>query len=845
MTDIATLGLEVRSDGVVVASNRLKQLTADGATAESATNKLSSSFRGFERYVSAAQAALAAFGLASFAKSAIDAALQMERLSKMMTAASGNTSVSGREMEYVKGVVNRLGLDLATTTESYAKFVAAIRGTTLEGERGRRVFESVSSATNALGMRADETAGVFKALEQMMSKGKVQAEELRGQLGERLPGAFRLAADAMGMTTAELDKNLAAGKVLAEDLLPKLATQLDKTFGTGVMTAQNQINLMNNAMLESKATIGSALMPVFTDLMTSVLTPLAKLIGDIVRGLQSMAAAAALVWNQFSGGMRDLFSGRLFTREGYKQSMDDALENEKIYKEQMEKIWGGAKGSDYSAAEKLRQAMNKPSKPLDDDKSARRAQELAERQARYNKAVLDAEAALREQYNRNRKTSDEAELRDRLSRLQYEKEMGLKTLQEYLDEKHNILKAAAQRELIEAKALAHQKYLDYSKVSKDAGADRLLQAKAEEAWQRSVEKSIQAQAKLNQLTTAKPLDDARINLQTTKDQLFAEQQLLSIRGAEYNSMLKQIELNSLNRQTLDQITQSILKEVDAIRLKNFAIQQEYALKAQQINNQYEIGAIKNNTMGMFQQQPDQYKSLDLEYTRESALVIARQQELEKLGELNEQQIEEHQHLTSKLTAIDAQYAANKKRLDRENWEKGAASIANSLETVGNLLMKGNKDQFEAGKDMALASASISMTLGAIQAYTSMTSIPYIGPALGAIAAAAVIASGTARIAQIESMKYEAREFGGPVNAGQTYIVGEKRPELFTPSVSGHITPYVPTGGGTTVSTTQVFQISTGVPETVRAEIARIAPTLMQMSVGAVRSAMRDGQFAGA
>jgi tape measure domain-containing protein len=49
--------------------------------------------------------------------------------------------------------------------------------------------------------------GIFKALEQMLSKGNVQAEELRGQLGERLPGAIYFSAKALGVTTRELNKN--------------------------------------------------------------------------------------------------------------------------------------------------------------------------------------------------------------------------------------------------------------------------------------------------------------------------------------------------------------------------------------------------------------------------------------------------------------------------------------------------------------------------------------------------------------------------------------------------------------------------------------------------------------
>lgn len=40
-----------------------------------------------------------------------------------------------------------------------------------------------------------------------------------------------------------------------------------------------------------------------------------------------------------------------------------------------------------------------------------------------------------------------------------------------------------------------------------------------------------------------------------------------------------------------------------------------------------------------------------------------------------------------------------------------------------------------------------------------------------------------------------RAGGGPVAAGQPYVVGEKQPELFVPSSNGYIMPRVPTGGG--------------------------------------------------
>ena len=49
----------------------------------------------------------------------------------------------------------------------------------------------------------------------------------------------------------------------------------------------------------------------------------------------------------------------------------------------------------------------------------------------------------------------------------------------------------------------------------------------------------------------------------------------------------------------------------------------------------------------------------------------------------------------------------------------------------------------------------------------------------------------------EVAKY-ARAAGGPVTGGQTYVVGEKGPELFTPTSSGHITPNHELGGSTNI-----------------------------------------------
>lgn len=61
-----------------------------------------------------------------------------------------------------------------------------------------------------------------------VSKGRIQAEELRGQLGERLVGAYQATARAMGMTTEELAKQTEQGKMTAEEVFPLLRQELMK-----------------------------------------------------------------------------------------------------------------------------------------------------------------------------------------------------------------------------------------------------------------------------------------------------------------------------------------------------------------------------------------------------------------------------------------------------------------------------------------------------------------------------------------------------------------------------------------------------------------------------------------
>ncbi len=201
--------------------------------------------------------ALAVLGVGVLVREAAQAGLALERMERGLLAATGSAEGAGAAMAFVRSESQRLGLDLASAGAQFAALSAAARGTALEGAGARDIFSAVAEASVVMGLSADQTAGALTAIQQIISKGTVSAEELRGQLGERLPGAFQIAARAMGVTTAELGNMLQAGEVAAEQMLPRFAAELRKTFGAALPDAINSsqaaINRFRTQVFEAQA----------------------------------------------------------------------------------------------------------------------------------------------------------------------------------------------------------------------------------------------------------------------------------------------------------------------------------------------------------------------------------------------------------------------------------------------------------------------------------------------------------------------------------------------------------------------------------------------------------------
>ncbi|WP_239006986.1 tape measure protein [Enterobacter roggenkampii] len=181
-----------------------------------------------------------------------------------LTAITGSTDKAAKEFDYLRDQSNRLGLDLLKTSKDYTQFAAAV-GDKLPKDQMRSIFEGASEWGLVTGADADAQSRALKALNQMMSKGTVMSEELKGQLSEALPGAVGLFVKALNqmkgrtdLTEKDLFDLMQQGKLFSKDILPEVAKQmkaaarnggaLDKAMKSNRASWQRLQTSMQNAM---------------------------------------------------------------------------------------------------------------------------------------------------------------------------------------------------------------------------------------------------------------------------------------------------------------------------------------------------------------------------------------------------------------------------------------------------------------------------------------------------------------------------------------------------------------------------------------------------------------------
>ncbi|MCU8840523.1 tape measure protein [Escherichia coli] len=226
---------------------------------------------------------------------------------------------------FIRGLADKTGLNISEGLSSYAKFAAGAQGS-MSQEQTQELFGNATAMSRLMGLSNDELNGILKAFEQMASKGKIQAEELRGQLGDRMAGAFKLFAEALGMTATELDKAMKDGKILSSDTLPKVAKQMglmiDKAGGWAEVAKSTQTALgkLANNWDDTMVKIFSG----SQDELNGFLSSLSSLLSEM--GMSSSIAGDAI------GGLIDMLKAGVDDIRVFNNTMEGwILQTKKFY----------------------------------------------------------------------------------------------------------------------------------------------------------------------------------------------------------------------------------------------------------------------------------------------------------------------------------------------------------------------------------------------------------------------------------------------------------------------------------------------------------------------------------
>ncbi|WEJ62151.1 hypothetical protein [Thiomicrorhabdus lithotrophica] len=139
-------------------------------------------------------------------------------------------------------------------------------------------------------------------------------------------------------------------------------------------------------------------------------------------------------------------------------------------------------------------------------------------------------------------------------------------------------------------------------------------------------------------------------------------------------------------------------------------------------------------------------------------------------------------------AVSVEQAARIKNQIEEDYQRSQlATASEGFGMIANLMNTNSKEMFEIGKKAAIVQTTIDTYQMATSAYKAMVGIPFIGPALGAAAAASAVAFGLAQVSSISSQQFTPSAEGGfDIPAGVNPVTQLHEKEMVLPKAQAEV-----------------------------------------------------------
>lgn len=179
-----------------------------------------------------------AFAITSFINKLKEVARETNRARITLKNVSSSMQEFATSERWITDLGNKYGQSINNLEQSFGKFLAASRGAGVEIDTVKNIFQGLTQAVSSFGLSASDANLAFLAVEQMMGKGVVSAEELRRQLGERIPTAMTAMARAVGEqygtdgSIAALQQKLKAGAINSAEVMEVFVQKLKELSGT-------------------------------------------------------------------------------------------------------------------------------------------------------------------------------------------------------------------------------------------------------------------------------------------------------------------------------------------------------------------------------------------------------------------------------------------------------------------------------------------------------------------------------------------------------------------------------------------------------------------------------------
>jgi tape measure domain-containing protein len=255
-----------------------------------------------------------------------DYAAQIQKMEIALKNAAGSQDQFNQAVAAANFAVRNLNVPQDVAVQGMTRLTAAVIGAKGQVSDAELVFKNVTSAIKATGGSAEDVDGAITAMVQVFSKGKVSAEELSGQLGERLPGAVTKFAEANEMTLPELQKALEQGQVGLNELMNFIVQLGDEYSGVAQQIAgssQDAGARLTVAFNDMRIAIGETLQPIgaqfqeafaefierITPALVAVLPKIAETALVLVKNLDLLAVSAGAAFAVFGVGQLAAIGG--------------------------------------------------------------------------------------------------------------------------------------------------------------------------------------------------------------------------------------------------------------------------------------------------------------------------------------------------------------------------------------------------------------------------------------------------------------------------------------------------------------------------------------------------------